>query len=408
MPEIVYPLVAQLSLSLFFYAVASEWPSSYSTAKSVVEERARRGLTRYLLLRLVPVLFGAVFVAVMVQRSGGEVALSVLGFGLLHLGVTNGRAMFGLLRGRPTKVRRGQLLLLHGIFLALASLAIFAGYRLHGRLDSFVPASEEFIHSIWTGVFAALLAVAGIRMTQAVTEPPNIEAIKRDVGSQTWHYIETAAEENNCDANVLMAVIAAEVQQRPRWFRRAERIKGRLVKNGSYGVAQMTATRPISDFESIDLLAQSFAGYFPDRDPEHGSILAQRFEIHLSRHNSSRSFLDAAMNYYWMLHKYVIESTEARGHDGLAVIEVTDITVSHKHWKISGSAIAYEANLELTWRAMDGTLSDTVAVQVSRAGPMRGDWSVEVPFASCEAWLQEPNVAGSPDTDRRVRVDLMR
>lgn len=54
--------------------------------------------------------------------------------------------------------------------------------------------------------------------------------------------------------NLVIAVVLAEVQQRPRWFRRLERLGGKVLGAGTYGVAQVAADNPITDEESIDIL----------------------------------------------------------------------------------------------------------------------------------------------------------
>ena len=56
------------------------------------------------------------------------------------------------------------------------------------------------------------------------------------------------------------AIILAESQQRPRWFRKIERIGGSVIGVGTYGVAQVAAPAPISDKESIDELMKWVKG----------------------------------------------------------------------------------------------------------------------------------------------------
>lgn len=406
--EIQVALVAALVLALFYYAVRSEWPKNYSTLGSTLELRVRGSLVRYLLFRALPGYVAALFVAVFVARHGGEPLRAVGVFAALHLLFTNGRAILRLLLGREGRDRRGSLAVFYLLTAVLIAVAALLGYFTHGALDGLVPASSEFVHALWTGLFAAIVAVVALRVTEHRALPaPDLNSVIKDVGAYNWDYAETVAEACDCDPAVLRAVVAAESVQRPRWMRTLENVKGRVVGPGTYGVAQVAARSPMGDRESLDKLAQSFRGYYPEHHPEHGYVLRERLAAKLEMHNRSSAFVEQALEFYDRLAPYPLYSSERISHDQRPTIEVVEIFREGDEWMISGTASIFEGTLSYVWKGRDE--GDSGFTTASRGAPGRGTWKLSVPLEASSLFVFEVDENnGEVEEDQMLCVDLMR
>ena len=124
-----------------------------------------------------------------------------------------------------------------------------------------------------------------------------IEQLVDDIGEDAWSYVSNFKATDPREIRIAKAIILAECQQRPRWFRRLERVKGRLWKQGTYGVAQVAADGPITDRESIDRLITRLQGHI-DRDPESGENFARLTKSFLLDHNPDRDHAQRIQSFY--------------------------------------------------------------------------------------------------------------
>ena len=65
------------------------------------------------------------------------------------------------------------------------------------------------------------------------------------------------------DPDLIHALMLVENLARPAWFRRIERLKGRVFKQGTYGIMQVESAAPISDHDSVDLALRKLSGVGP-------------------------------------------------------------------------------------------------------------------------------------------------
>jgi len=110
------------------------------------------------------------------------------------------------------------------------------------------------------------------------------------------------SEETNTDSALVLAILYTENLQRPRWFRRLERAKGKILRRGTYGVMQITSDHPISDEESIRLaLADRLQGQQvkPDNSNCYDSSDLERV---LRDYNNSDEFIRLASQFYALLY----------------------------------------------------------------------------------------------------------
>lgn len=262
-----------------------------------------------------------------------------------------------------------------------------------------IPAPRDLTVSLWTAAFAAIGAVALRDILSQEHEEGGLllDEAREAVGVCLWRYTAQMAESHGSDVNLMHAIVGAEAIQRPGWFRRIERVKGRVFPSGTYGVAQVYANHPISDRASIDKLCEAFSDYTVARHRD-GAIDWERLSGRLSRHNSGDAFIDSAISLYRMLNPPSMSSARHTAHDGRSVIEVDGVERDGELIKVRGSALV-----------ADGAISakvperDAVPVEIDTKWAARGRWFVEIPLnaRSVEIWP-----SGSDDPDKLVKMDL--
>jgi hypothetical protein len=87
-----------------------------------------------------------------------------------------------------------------------------------------------------------------------------IDSLINDVGKENWDYIEELSRKHGADfERLIKAIILSESEQRPRWFRQLEILKGIIYKPGTYGVAQVRSCHPIGNRRSVEILVDDVA-----------------------------------------------------------------------------------------------------------------------------------------------------
>lgn len=249
-------LLGVLILNSAYSLIKTDWPEVYTDTQTRAQEHIRVNPIRtYFLLRGGPVFLVSLFISVSIDRLGG---LAWLGFWLMiiiYLCWTTGRATLEVLKTRshPNWI---MLLFYHGLSVIVVVIFGFLAVLLRSLFVPFIPGGQELLISVWAGVFAALLA----GVVRQMLSPHRLEgeevvlALRRDIGPETWSYLRGKAVESEELRDFVTAFVLAETQQRPRWFRRLERLGGKIWGPGTYGVAQVASDTPISDTKSIDIL----------------------------------------------------------------------------------------------------------------------------------------------------------
>lgn len=251
---IVLALLGVLLLKAAYSLIDTKWPEAYTSVEDQANVHLRTNpLRTYLLFRGGPVFMVTTFIVVSIERTHGLIWIGFWIMTLCYLGSTTGRAIRDMLKP-PRHPSWTMLCVFHilSIFMVV-SFGVLAVY-LRSLFAPIIPEGQELLIAIWAGAFATMLSSA----TRSMLAPHRVEgfevvrSIKRDIGDKAWRYLVNSTPNKGEFLSFAMAVVLAESQQRPHWFRKLERIGGKFRGAGTYGVAQVAADEPLTDEESID------------------------------------------------------------------------------------------------------------------------------------------------------------
>jgi hypothetical protein len=179
---------------------------------------------------------------------------------VLHIASTYGIGIVRAAKARQLGLRVATFWLGSSVIVVASALA---AYLLRDVLDRLVPPPAEMMAALWTGLFASAIAVAAIR-TMTV-EPIDTSALlarsETEIPRELFEYAQELSAKHDADYVLVRAVMLTENLQRPPWLRSVERFKGRFFRRGTYGIMQVSADRPLSDRESIEVAVRNhFAG----------------------------------------------------------------------------------------------------------------------------------------------------
>lgn len=260
---VLLSLAGAICLDLMYKSIKTRWPEAYTSLSTDFDKQVRTNPVRSLFLfRGMPVFLISLFTAVMAERGGAYPWISAALLLAFYLASTTFKNIKNTIK-LPRSSNWIVTLLYHcGATTAVVTVVILAT-ALRTSLDPLIPPTKDILIALWAGLFATLFAA----VARASLLPEKLDArgvvdqLKSDIGKENWDYAAVVAGTNLQFRNFIRAILLAEAQQRPRWFRRLERVKGLIYRPGTYGVAQVAAAKPISDKESIDLLAQRFSDY---------------------------------------------------------------------------------------------------------------------------------------------------
>ncbi|WIG18388.1 hypothetical protein [Kocuria rosea] len=289
--------------------------------------------------------------------------------------------------------------------LVLTAGIVALSYFSHGWYTDFVPEPDELVFAVWTAVFAAVLATAlqQLLRSPSLSTEQKLTAAQKDIGEDAWGYVEQTALDSNCDPTLMRAIVAAEALQRPRWMRHLERAKGRVVPEGSYGVAQMTASHPLSDAQSIQALCSEHAGYYPARSSA-GHVRETLLEARIERHNSNPEFVASVLEFYRHLTPWAMDRSASISYDGRSHIEVTAVKRVGDQFEIEGTAVMADSQLYVGL-VEGGEVRELVPVPTHAADERRQGWTVQIPLEASQVAFYECSGAGLDESDSVV-VDL--
>ncbi|WP_143554074.1 hypothetical protein [Serinicoccus sp. CUA-874] len=317
------------ALYVFYGAFSHRWPTNYSQIKSELDAHHRRGIVRFLGVRLGPVVLVAASVAHVARTLEGDPLLAALFLALAHVALTDGRA---LMRARPMPPRR---FLYH--FGAIVAVIIASIVGAIGGLayPSVFPQMQELKAAIWTAAITAILGAAYLRMSSQRdnSEESDLEWIRDDIGADVWDQIPEVALTAHADPQLVQAVVAAEVMQRPRWLRN---IETRWPGARTFGVAQMASDKRLTDIESVELLSRNLAGV--QVDTEYGyfqstPVLEGRLELH----NENPAFISDCLKFLRDLKRVDGRGSEVVGADGLPAIVVCRVKRAGQELLVTGT-----------------------------------------------------------------------
>lgn len=255
MTEFLLGVCGAFLLYVFFRAVEVRWPESYYGISDFTSYQISLHLGRYLAFRFLPVLVVSFTTSVVATSLGSGGIVTGLAVAAIHGLATAGRAMVGAFRHGRLFGRRLLLAAHVGVF-ALVLIAGWAGGWL-GKLDvsgSLVPELPEIRSNLWTALLAGIFGAYLARVTRrSEIEPAELisESMRR-IDPQLLSLADEVAARHEAEANLIRALLLVENLQRPRWIRAIERLAGRRLPVGTYGIMQVRSDAPVSDAESIE------------------------------------------------------------------------------------------------------------------------------------------------------------
>lgn len=405
--SIIGGVVAAVFLQIFYASVQHRWPENYYSLQSSMDPVISRHLSVYLSFRSVPVYLASVFLTVSMYRIGGNSAAALSVMALLHLALTNIGAMTRQFarkfRAQPSS---GSLVVFHALASIVVILSAALGATTSPVWRNLIPSPPEIGVALWTALFAAVLAVYAQRATLRVVDLDElVRRARRDVGNQLLEEARHIAITKNADPILVESILLAECLQRPKWVRRLEYLKSKLVPEGTYGVMQVSSQRPIDDRQSIERGVEEYRDFHVPRSSS-GFVSPGRLEHAIERHNSDARFVDLVQQIFRRLEPHAIAKTSAVAQDGRPVIEVLNIARRGDYWTLHGTASVYEGNLLCRYQLAGQT--EVVSVQAEMGAPNRGEWKALIPLEVLSVTIEEPSMEESvvDPMARSVTVDL--
>lgn len=401
--EIIWGLGGVLCLYVFFRMLQANWPQNYSDMSSVVDSASQRNLWTYSAMRFMPVYIVAVLVAGVVHETNGRIWLGLVVTTVGHVLSTNLRAP--VLRSLTASKGRSRWshVAFHAANTLLIVMAVVAAFFTWHLWRPVMPDTDELVQAVWTALFVGLVVAFLQRVSRydRSTESKHVRA-KKDLGSDLAADLDRQALEYDVSIDFLRSIILTECLQRPGWIRRLERFKGQFFRSGTYGVAQVTASSPISDLESIEALCRAHSGYYPVTN-EYGSTNRTLLSVQLETHNPDQVFVEQALDFFDLERPNVHSCSEDIARDGRASLEVIEVQRQRREWIVNISVVHIEAKLEHRTRDRNGVEESTVLQTPNRPG-VRHDMTLRLPIDI--SLLELHLVPCDGDVASSVSVDL--
>ena len=249
-----------VALSAVYKRIQTEWPAAYTSVKASIDNQVRESpLRSYIFLRGGPIAILTAFTITVIQRAGGYPWIGITTLLAIHIYSTNFKAMKEVFR-KPQNPNWTILTIYHTCSIAVIFTFGITVTTFRNKISPLIPDNNNLLTAAWSAVFVTILAA----IAQSLLTPQHLQgqelinSLIHDIGRENWCYIEQVARQkhiNHAELLCLKSIILAEAQQRPSWFRRLEKVKGYVIKKGTYGVAQFSSDKPISDKTSIKKLA---------------------------------------------------------------------------------------------------------------------------------------------------------
>lgn len=391
-------------LYLIFRLLRSDWPTSYSDMKTVVDSASQRNIWLYVAMRFIPVYVVSVLVASIANTAGGNVTLALVACAVLHTCVTNLRPSIlrKLFRNSRNRPRYLAMFFSSLIFLVLAPLLASTTWS---YWKPFLPQPDQLVQAIWTSLFVGLVVVLVRTIGKfEINLDKHIELALDDLGEFLQKKIRTESQAKEVSREFIEAIVLTECIQRPKWIRRAEHFKGRFVKPGTYGVAQFSSSSPISDEKSIEEICKAYAGYHPVRN-EYGSYNRTLLQAAFESHNPDPIFVVQATEILEARSAEPVEGSSRWASDGRKFVEVTSLRREGQYWVISLTHYRDIDCLRLTTESRDGIEKKTY-IHAKISTDIRIETEVRLSIEVCELELTGINSSNEDEEVDSLTLDL--
>ncbi|MCU4298357.1 hypothetical protein D3I60_14960 [Brevibacterium permense] len=302
---------AAIALKIVFLAARVSWPDNYFDSSDRTKHWVVEAPLKVLVWRLVPFVLAAIF-AVVVARSLGADASPVLWVFLgSHIATTNLLALISAYsRSSGILVQWAYLIGLSLVFAVVVGVLGWGPWDLAGV----APEAETLVQGVWTAVCVAVLF--------AVFKAMTLSRRSGDVGAGSLSslkiddfymgYLANCAFERRADLPLLLAIVAHESSNRPRFVRHVElflfKHSFRKLTPQSVGIAQQEIGKGRSwrqrsrtrlnelDCQSLERLSEQFSGsVVPEGEVRFGAYQVKSL---VNSHNKGSSNLVAVARIY--------------------------------------------------------------------------------------------------------------
>lgn len=270
--QILVVLLGILFLHAFYRIFKTVWPEFYFSLSDHTGLFISLSPQRYFAFTILPAF---IVYLVLITAFGSAytftepILLGMLGSTLYALSKNGIALVKALLRHQSIQIyfNYWAQILLHvfTIFVLVIAGAIAGYFSTLPIVHVLLPTLEGLIDNLWAALFGAMLGGLLLRaLEENRFELDNIvDKSKNSLSEEILAAISKYSTKYNADKKVLLAVAIVENLERPSWVRKIERMKGVLIKKGSYGIMQVYSPIPITDAKSIELAAKN---YFADTD----------------------------------------------------------------------------------------------------------------------------------------------
>lgn len=291
-------LAGGLLIKATFRAHAHEWPAHYSDVAQVVDSASSKNIWAYLLFRIVPVFLVSLLLLGIAGAWSLPGIVVLCAFLAVHLLTTTLSPAIWVDVVRQRKGIRLRRVMVHATTAVVLAGVTFVAYSVQSQAPFLAPDAEQLKDGFWVSVLVGI-GFALYRQTvkfrdQAVKS--NRDKNLQKIGSDNVKAVDLRSAQYQTSPRWILAILATESINRPKWWRVLERFWSYFQKRGTYGIAQVLSDTPLTDEQSIEILCKNYQGFYPPEstDPEYDLNLA----IALAKHNPGTRFIKLAKQIY--------------------------------------------------------------------------------------------------------------
>ncbi|WP_135542174.1 hypothetical protein [Brevibacterium sp. S111] len=302
---------AAVALKVVFLVARMSWPDNYFDSSDRAKHWVVEAPLKVLVWRLVPFGLAAVFLVAVAHELETDVSLALWVFYFGHIATTNFLSLFSAYSRHSGFVVQGVYLL--GISI---SLAVVVGALDWGRpnLDSVVPEAKSLVQGFWTAVCVAILFAVfkAITLSRGTGGGRAGSLSQLKIDDYYIGYLAKCAFENKADLPLLLAMVAHESSNRPKFLRQIElflfKYSFPVLVPRTLGIAQQSIERAGSwrnrwrirlnevDRKSLERVSRQYSGVvIPDGEVKFGVYQVKALA---NAHNEGSSNISAVAKIY--------------------------------------------------------------------------------------------------------------
>lgn len=383
--SILAGVAGSILLRALYSGFKTRWPESYAHSDSELDAHHRRGVGRFVLVRMGPVVLVAYASTALVSEADGRPGVAAVALAVSHVLATDGQILSGSWRRLvPSRI------VYHVVAVLGVVLACVIGLLLSSVWPDLAPSLEEVNTALWTALLTALIGALYLRSTSSRRADQSLLLdVKVAVGPGLWSAIPEIAIRHETDPQLIRAVVGAECLQRPAWFRRIER---HWPGASTFGIAQVPGRRLMTDRESIEILCGRFAGYRPERETWGEVASKWDLECHLENHNSSEAFMSDCLSLMKEMSGGVVSATNEEAADGYPSLIVSQVRREGRAMLIGGTLFHDGATGVAAFHESEVEALDEYSLP---GGIGRRRWVLKVPLNFREVRVQPSSSTGA-------------